>query len=169
MERLLSADLAHQVDLLRVSESLILVGIILAVIDCGVKENILRSLVGRGSSVTVLPFDYPIHKKGCLVLTWRTKWICSGSVKASSSLASYSSPTVIPLPRCCHRLWCEGEHSPQLGGPWFQRHCPSLRLPQAQADTENGDLGGLHQTLEVVDGVLAVGWVTGAVGSSTVV
>ncbi|CAG8027488.1 unnamed protein product [Penicillium nalgiovense] len=33
-----------------------------AVIDCGVKENILRSLVGRGSSVTVLPFDYPIHK-----------------------------------------------------------------------------------------------------------
>ncbi|KAJ5586371.1 Glutamine amidotransferase type 1 [Penicillium hetheringtonii] len=33
-----------------------------AVIDCGVKENILRSLVGRGSSVTVFPFDYPIHK-----------------------------------------------------------------------------------------------------------
>jgi len=33
-----------------------------AVIDCGVKENILRSLVGRGSSVTVFPFDFPIHK-----------------------------------------------------------------------------------------------------------
>lgn len=33
-----------------------------AVIDCGVKENILRSLVGRGASVTVFPFDYPIHK-----------------------------------------------------------------------------------------------------------
>jgi carbamoyl-phosphate synthase small subunit len=33
-----------------------------AVIDCGVKENILRSLVSRGASVTVFPFDYPIHK-----------------------------------------------------------------------------------------------------------
>lgn len=33
-----------------------------AVIDCGVKENILRSLVHRGASVTVFPFDYPIHK-----------------------------------------------------------------------------------------------------------
>ena len=33
-----------------------------AVIDCGVKENILRSLVGRGASVTAFPFDYPIHK-----------------------------------------------------------------------------------------------------------
>ncbi|KAL8828095.1 MAG: hypothetical protein Q9191_002793 [Dirinaria sp. TL-2023a] len=33
-----------------------------AVIDCGVKENILRSLVGRGASVTAFPHDYPIHK-----------------------------------------------------------------------------------------------------------
>ncbi|KAJ5223554.1 Carbamoyl-phosphate synthase arginine-specific small chain [Penicillium chermesinum] len=33
-----------------------------AVLDCGVKENILRSLVGRGASVTVFPFDFPIHK-----------------------------------------------------------------------------------------------------------
>lgn len=33
-----------------------------AIIDCGVKENILRSLVGRGASVTCFPFDYPIHK-----------------------------------------------------------------------------------------------------------
>ena len=33
-----------------------------AVLDCGVKENILRSLVGRGASVTVFPYDYPIHK-----------------------------------------------------------------------------------------------------------
>ena len=33
-----------------------------AVIDCGVKENILRSLVRRGASATVFPFDYPIHK-----------------------------------------------------------------------------------------------------------
>lgn len=33
-----------------------------ALIDCGVKENILRSLVSRGASVTCLPFDYPIHK-----------------------------------------------------------------------------------------------------------
>lgn len=33
-----------------------------AVIDCGVKENILRSLVGRGASVTCFPWDYPIHK-----------------------------------------------------------------------------------------------------------
>ena len=33
-----------------------------AVIDCGVKENILRSLVGRGASVTAFPFDYPIHR-----------------------------------------------------------------------------------------------------------
>merc|ERR1711939_484762 len=33
-----------------------------AVIDCGVKENILRSLVGRGASATVFPCDYPIHK-----------------------------------------------------------------------------------------------------------
>lgn len=34
----------------------------------------------------------------------------------------------------------------------------------AQTDTEDGDLGGLHQTLQVVDGVLAVGGVTRAVG-----
>lgn len=33
-----------------------------AVIDCGVKENILRSLVSRGAAVTVFPYDYPIHK-----------------------------------------------------------------------------------------------------------
>merc|ERR1712000_547944 len=33
-----------------------------ALIDCGVKENILRSLVRRGASVTVFPYDYPIHK-----------------------------------------------------------------------------------------------------------
>lgn len=33
-----------------------------AVIDCGVKENILRSLVSRNASVTCFPFDYPIHK-----------------------------------------------------------------------------------------------------------
>ncbi|EAL91917.1 carbamoyl-phosphate synthase (glutamine-hydrolyzing) CPA1 [Aspergillus fumigatus Af293] len=33
-----------------------------AVIDCGVKENILRSLVSRGAGITVFPFDYPIHK-----------------------------------------------------------------------------------------------------------
>lgn len=33
-----------------------------AVIDCGVKENILRSLVGRGASATVFPYDFPIHK-----------------------------------------------------------------------------------------------------------
>lgn len=33
-----------------------------AVLDCGVKENILRSLVSRGASATVFPFDYPIHK-----------------------------------------------------------------------------------------------------------
>ncbi|KAI4732683.1 carbamoyl-phosphate synthase arginine-specific small chain [Aureobasidium sp. EXF-12298] len=33
-----------------------------ALIDCGVKENILRSLVARGVSVTCLPYDYPVHK-----------------------------------------------------------------------------------------------------------
>ncbi|KLJ09308.1 carbamoyl-phosphate synthase arginine-specific small chain [Blastomyces silverae] len=33
-----------------------------AVIDCGVKENILRSLVNRGASITVFPYDYPVHK-----------------------------------------------------------------------------------------------------------
>lgn len=33
-----------------------------AVIDCGVKENILRSLVSRGASVTTFPHDYPIHR-----------------------------------------------------------------------------------------------------------
>ncbi|KAK6336123.1 Multifunctional pyrimidine synthesis protein CAD [Orbilia brochopaga] len=33
-----------------------------AVIDCGVKENILRSLVSRGASVTCFPWDYDIHK-----------------------------------------------------------------------------------------------------------
>ncbi|GMG21604.1 unnamed protein product [Ambrosiozyma monospora] len=33
-----------------------------AVLDCGVKENILRSLVSRGASVTVLPYNYPVQK-----------------------------------------------------------------------------------------------------------
>lgn len=33
-----------------------------AVLDCGVKENILRSLVSRGASVTVFPYNYPIHE-----------------------------------------------------------------------------------------------------------
>lgn len=32
-----------------------------ALVDCGVKENIIRSLVSRGASVTVLPFDYPVQ------------------------------------------------------------------------------------------------------------
>ena len=34
----------------------------IALIDCGVKENIIRSLVSRGASVTCLPYDYPVHK-----------------------------------------------------------------------------------------------------------
>ncbi|KAK3671976.1 Multifunctional pyrimidine synthesis protein CAD [Recurvomyces mirabilis] len=34
----------------------------IALIDCGVKENIIRSIVSRGASVTVLPWNYPIHK-----------------------------------------------------------------------------------------------------------
>lgn len=34
----------------------------IALIDCGVKENILRSLVNRGASLTVFPYNYPIHK-----------------------------------------------------------------------------------------------------------
>ena len=34
----------------------------IALIDCGVKENIIRSIVSRGASVTCLPWDYPIHK-----------------------------------------------------------------------------------------------------------
>lgn len=33
-----------------------------ALIDCGVKENILRSLVSRGATVTVFPYNFPIHK-----------------------------------------------------------------------------------------------------------
>ena len=32
-----------------------------ALIDCGVKENIIRSLVRRGANVTVYPYDYPIQ------------------------------------------------------------------------------------------------------------
>lgn len=34
----------------------------IALIDCGVKENILRSLVGRGASVTCFPYDFPISQ-----------------------------------------------------------------------------------------------------------
>ncbi|CAK4031063.1 Carbamoyl-phosphate synthase arginine-specific small chain [Lecanosticta acicola] len=34
----------------------------IALLDCGVKENIIRSIVSRGASVTCLPYDYPIHK-----------------------------------------------------------------------------------------------------------
>ena len=34
----------------------------IALIDCGVKENILRSLVSRGAAVTVFPYDFPIQK-----------------------------------------------------------------------------------------------------------
>ena len=33
-----------------------------AVIDCGVKENILRSFVSRGASVTVFPYNHDINK-----------------------------------------------------------------------------------------------------------
>lgn len=33
----------------------------IALIDCGVKQNIIRSLVSRGASVTCLPFDFPIQ------------------------------------------------------------------------------------------------------------
>ncbi|CAD6570097.1 MAG: Multifunctional pyrimidine synthesis protein CAD [Alectoria sarmentosa] len=40
-----------------------------ALIDCGVKENILRSLVGRGCSVTCFPFDYPLEKVGAYFRT----------------------------------------------------------------------------------------------------
>lgn len=32
-----------------------------ALIDCGVKENIIRCLVSRGANVTVLPYDFPIQ------------------------------------------------------------------------------------------------------------
>lgn len=39
----------------------------------------------------------------------------------------------------------------------------------AETDAEDWDLGGLHQALEVVDGVCAVGWVTGAVGDEDAV
>lgn len=33
----------------------------IAVIDCGVKQNILRCLVSRGAAVTVLPYDYDFN------------------------------------------------------------------------------------------------------------
>ncbi|KAG5964719.1 Amino-acid acetyltransferase, mitochondrial [Claviceps cyperi] len=33
----------------------------IALIDCGVKENIIRSLVSRGATVTVFPYDYRIY------------------------------------------------------------------------------------------------------------
>ncbi|CCH60590.1 hypothetical protein TBLA_0D00820 [Henningerozyma blattae CBS 6284] len=33
----------------------------IALIDCGVKENIVRCLVSRGANVTVLPYDYDIQ------------------------------------------------------------------------------------------------------------
>lgn len=33
-----------------------------AVIDCGCKENIMRSLVSRGAHITAFPYDYPIQK-----------------------------------------------------------------------------------------------------------
>lgn len=36
-------------------------GFHVAVLDCGAKENILRCLVERGASLTVFPYDYPIH------------------------------------------------------------------------------------------------------------
>lgn len=31
-------------------------------VDCGSKENIVRCLVSRGADVTVVPYNYPIHK-----------------------------------------------------------------------------------------------------------
>ena len=34
----------------------------IALVDCGAKQNIIRSLVSRGMSVTCLPYDFPIHK-----------------------------------------------------------------------------------------------------------
>jgi carbamoyl-phosphate synthase small subunit len=34
----------------------------IAVIDCGVKEGILRSLVSRGCNLTVLPYSFPLHQ-----------------------------------------------------------------------------------------------------------
>lgn len=34
----------------------------IAVIDCGVKQNILRCLAARGAAVTVLPWDYDFNK-----------------------------------------------------------------------------------------------------------
>lgn len=34
----------------------------IALLDCGVKENILRSLVSRGASVTVFPYNFKIQK-----------------------------------------------------------------------------------------------------------
>jgi len=36
----------------------------IGVIDCGVKTNILRSLVSRGASVTVLPWNFDFNKTG---------------------------------------------------------------------------------------------------------
>ncbi|KAL1920430.1 uncharacterized protein VTP21DRAFT_807 [Calcarisporiella thermophila] len=34
----------------------------IAVIDCGIKQNILRCLVGRGAAVTLLPWNYDVSK-----------------------------------------------------------------------------------------------------------
>ena len=34
----------------------------IALIDCGVKESILRNLVSRGASVTAFPYNFPIHE-----------------------------------------------------------------------------------------------------------
>ncbi|ODQ82007.1 hypothetical protein BABINDRAFT_160219 [Babjeviella inositovora NRRL Y-12698] len=34
----------------------------IAVIDCGVKQNILRCLLERGAEVTVFPYNYPVDK-----------------------------------------------------------------------------------------------------------
>ena len=69
-----------------------------AVIDCGVKENIMRSLVGRGASVTAFPYNYPIHKVGIshsTIYTWNIRGIWDSD-------AAVGCP---PLRWCFYQQW----------------------------------------------------------------
>src|SRR5271156_4441553 len=53
------------------------------------------SLTPQSMTATCAVGSGALTWKGALVLTFRTRLICSGSTNASSSSASYSSPTVI--------------------------------------------------------------------------
>lgn len=130
-----------------------------AVIDCGVKENILRSLVSRGASVTCFPFDYPIQKvahffDGIFISNGPgDPTHCQDTVWALRTLMNTSQ---IPIMGIClgHQLLALACGAKTIKLKWGNRahNIPVSDISSIHVRRQDADSGFSSQALDLSDG-----------------